>query len=182
VAALRLGVVATMCRPAVVTIEGQRRTWKISPSSTRATSPEEATSSAPSSSAFMHDLHAGQDSESEDEGEEMRGLVSRKPRCDKRRVSRETEGGDSPMPEAESTAAWERLMAPAPLSLGVSVSALPWDRPSDSRDEDDDDDDNAVRLGLAGGLNISAAKQQQKHKHKQQYRDQAEPLASPEQA
>ena len=169
----------TMCRPAVVTIEGQRRTWKISPSATRATSPEEANLS---SSAFMHDA-AGQESESEDEGEEMRGLGSRKPR---QRASLETEG-DSPMPEAESTAAWERLMAPMPISLGIGVSGLPWDRSSDSRttrdSRDDDDDDNLVRSGLAGGLHTSAAAaQQHTHKHKQRYHEQAEPLASPEQA
>ena len=153
----------------------------------------------------MHVGGAGSESdESEDEGEEQRGLGS----SNLERINLAVpgtlgmcgqQGDESPMPEEATTAAWERLMQPTQMNLPPSTKGLPWTLPS-SQEPVDEEDDDVTELSLpVVGISIAAVQQRKQQQQQQQQREEQEqeqhgramtrddeqvdsPLASPEQA
>ena len=139
-------------------------------------------------------MHVGgavsESDESEDEGEEERGLGT----TNLERMSltsHKKKDDESPVPKDASTSAWERLMQPDPMSLPSPSKGLPWG-PKGSHESfadldvdahDDDENDCSVRVVSLSADSISAALQQQQQ---QQQRAEAGdkqadvPLSSPE--
>ena len=208
------GALKAMCRSSgmqdamrtspVITIQGRTRSWKISSSppiapSSPVTERTNTASSSSDSERMFNCMHVGGavsgSDESEDEGEEDRGLgTTNLERMSLTSHKKKENESPSPVPKDASTSAWERLMQPDPMSLPSPSKGLPWG-PKGSHESfadldvdahDDDENDCSVRVVSLSADSISAALQQQQQQQQQQQRAEAGdkqadvPLSSPE--
>ena len=140
------GALKAMCRSSgmqdamrtspVITIQGRTRSWKISSSppiapSSPVTERTNTASSSSDSERMFNCMHVGGavsgSDESEDEGEEDRGLgTTNLERMSLTSHKKKENESPSPVPKDASTSAWERLMQPDPMSLPSPSKGLPW--------------------------------------------------------